>query len=44
MEVRRWNGALTGAAFAWIVGCMAAHAVPEPPRRPLDINADQPSP
>ena len=44
MNVRRWNGALTGAAFAWIVGCMPAHAVPEPPRRPSDINADQPSP
>jgi hypothetical protein len=44
MDVCRWNGALNGAAFAWIVGCMAAHAVPEPPRRPSDINADQPSP
>jgi hypothetical protein len=42
MRVRRWSGALAGAPFACIVGYMAAHAVPEPPRRPADIQADQP--
>src|SRR5829696_5415999 len=37
------TGALAGIAFAWIAGCMAAHAAPEPPRRPADVKADQPS-
>src|SRR4051812_30544607 len=28
MCARRWCEAFAGAAFAWITGCMAAHAVP----------------
>src|SRR5215204_2527507 len=44
MRVRRWSGALAGFPFACIVGYMAAHAVPEPPRRPADIQANQPPP